>query len=234
MTNLPDLLRTLHRILKQKTDLESRMARGPKVVAANTALVKNCEDQLSAAKELSLKTRMAADEKQVQLKQREQRVERLKGQLDAAANNKEFQTLKEQIAADEQANSVLADEILELLEAYDTRGEEVKEAEAKLATAQRELAATQSRIDADRAMLEGELARVLEELAKTEADIPGDLLDTYRRQVKAKGENCLAEVDGNICGNCYQTLSPQVLNSLMLNRTVPCGGCGSFLYLAER
>lgn len=234
MSNIPDLLRTLHRILKQKTDLESRMNRGPRVVAANQALVKRCEDELSEAKDRLLKTRMAADEKQLQLKQREQRVARMKGQLDSAANAKEYQTLKEQIAADEQANSVLADETLELLEAIDARGEDVKTAEGKLATAQKELAGTQSRIDAERVVLEKELGRVLAELEVTEAQIPSDMKVDYQRAVKGKGENCLAVVEGNTCGNCYQTLSAQVLNALTLNRTVPCGGCGSFLYLPER
>lgn len=234
MTNVPDLLRTLHRILKQKTDLESRMNRGPRVIAANQALVKRCEEELTEAKDRLLKTRLSADEKQLQLKQREARVERLKGQLNEAASNKEFQTLKEQIAADEQANSVLADETLELLEAIDTRIEEVKGAEAKLATAQKELAGTQARIDSERVVLEQELGRVLGLLEKAEAEIPSDMKTDYQRAVKSKGENCLSAVEGNICGNCYQTLSPQVLNTLTLNRTLPCGGCGSFLYLSDR
>lgn len=234
MSDLPDLLRHLHRVLKQRTDLESRIARGPRQIAANEALVKRCEEELAQAKDRVIKAKMAADERQLQLKQREQRVDRLKGMLDGAANNKEYQTLQEQIAADLQANSVLADETFELLEAIDARVEEQKGSEAKLATARTEAEAIKKRVEVERSSLEADLQRVLAELSSVEAQLPGDLKTDYQRQVKAKGENCLAVVDGQTCGNCYQTLSPQLLNTLALKRTAPCGGCGSFLYLPER
>ena len=43
----------------------------------------------------------------------------LKAKLNAAASNREYQALKDQIAADQMAGSVLADEILEALEKID-------------------------------------------------------------------------------------------------------------------
>ncbi|HRF02561.1 MAG TPA: phospholipase [Pirellulaceae bacterium] len=232
--SLPDLLRRLHRILKQRTDLESRLARGPRVLAVSQGLVKKCEDELSAAKEKAFKTKQAADDRQAQLRQREQRVERLKGMLAEAKNNKEYQNLQEQIAADVQANAVLADEAFELLEALDVCNSQIGDAQGRLEVARKDFSTIQDRIDAEKLVLEQEMARVLAELAEAEEEFPRDLKTDYDRAVKSKGENCLAVVDGQTCGHCYQTLTPQIFNALSMNRTVPCGGCGALLYLPER
>ena len=56
---------------------------------------------------------------------REDRIEDLKAKLNTAASNREYDTLKEQIAADQQANAVLSDEILEGLEQLDVLEQQV-------------------------------------------------------------------------------------------------------------
>ena len=63
--------------------------------------------------------RVAADQKQLQLKAGEEKIKDLKRKLNAAASNREYQILKEQIAADDMAKSVLEDEIIEALEKID-------------------------------------------------------------------------------------------------------------------
>ncbi len=73
---------------------------------------------------------MAADQKQLQLKSSEDKVKDLRRKLNAAASNREYQALLEQIAADEMANSVLADEILEALEKIDAFQKNLAEADA--------------------------------------------------------------------------------------------------------
>ncbi len=57
--------------------------------------------------------------KQLQLREREARIKDLQVKLNTCSSNREYQALKEQIAADQQANSVLSDEILEALERID-------------------------------------------------------------------------------------------------------------------
>ena len=52
-----------------------------------------CQDKLSEAKKRVQAARMAADDKQLQLKSREARVEDLNGKLNTAATNKEYQAI---------------------------------------------------------------------------------------------------------------------------------------------
>ncbi|MGI9472415.1 MAG: hypothetical protein ACR2NZ_12820, partial [Rubripirellula sp.] len=133
-----ELLRRLHRIHRQRTDLKSQIARGPRQIKAGEGLVAKANADVDAAKAALKKATMGSDEKQLQLKSREAHIEELKAKLNTAASNREFSTLKEQIAADEQANSVQSDEILEALESIDTLDAELKVMEAELGKQQSE------------------------------------------------------------------------------------------------
>ena len=71
-------------------------------------------------------------------KEGEEKVKKLQTQLNTAASNREYQSLKEQIAAAEMANSVMADEVLEGLEKLDAFVGTIAEAEAEVAKVQAE------------------------------------------------------------------------------------------------
>ena len=113
------VLRTLHRIHRQLADLNEREDRGPRQIRANEANVAHREKELARVRDEGKAMRMAVDQKQLQLKTGEEKIKDHKRKLNAAASNREYQILKDQIAADEMANSVLEDEIIEALEKVD-------------------------------------------------------------------------------------------------------------------
>ena len=228
-----EALRELHRIHRQLTDLRGRYDRGPKQIAAIDATVKRLELELDQAKDSTRKTRIAADQKQLQLKGREDKIRELQGKLNQASSNREFQALREQIAADEQANAVLSDEILELLEKIDQFQAAVKLVEENLKKAREDAVKVKQKVEAERAILEGELARVQANLEVAETKLPAEVRQFYDRIAKAKGEGALAQVEGQVCGNCFQTLTTQTLSELMMSKPVFCQGCGCLLYLPE-
>jgi len=194
MTISGTALRELHRIHKQLTDLRGRLNRGPAQITASEGAVRRLETDLEQAKESHKKARVASDDKQLQLRTREARINDLKARLNAANTNKEFQTLKDQIAADLQANSVLEDEILEALEKIDLLADKAKKADANLATAKAEALKVKSRVESERANLDSELARVLSELKEAEKNLPSEFKSDYDRVARVRGEEALAEV----------------------------------------
>ena len=127
----------LHRVHRQLTDVRERLDRGPRQVRAAETHVEHCKAQLATVKAEAKAIRVAADQKQLQLKTSEDKVKDLRRKLNAATSNREYQLLLEQIAADEMANSVLADEILELLEKSDEFQKNVVDAEAAGTAAKR-------------------------------------------------------------------------------------------------
>jgi predicted nucleic acid-binding Zn-ribbon protein len=189
--------------------------------------------ELEQLKEAYQKARVLSDDKHLQLKHREGKIEDLQNKLNQASSNKEYQAFKDQIAADRQANLVLQDEILEALEKIDELEAKVAAAQADYFKASEEAAKVKQRVESEQAGLEGELARVQAELKVAEANLPADLKANYDRVAKVRGEEALAEVDGEVCGGCYQMLTPNMMNELYLSKAVFCKSCGALLYFPE-
>lgn len=233
MPTLTETLRTLHRIHRQHTDLRDRLARGPRQIQVAEQSVKHAEANLAQAKDTYRAAKMSADEKQLQLKHRESKLADLQAKLNMAQSNKEYQLLKDQMAADRQANSVLADEILEALEKLDQLQADVKTAESNLVKTKDEQTKVRQRVNDQQQGLETELARVHGELQSAEGLLEGDFKDNYMRLSRSMGEDALAPVEGGCCGGCSQTQTVQLLNLLKLDKPVFCKSCGRLLYLPE-
>lgn len=227
------LLRTLHRMLRQLTDIADRMEKGPRkvrIVAANEA---NFAKALEEAKGRLLELRKASNAKQMQLSEREAKIEDMKNKLNVCDSNKEFQLLKDRIAADEQANSVLQDEILEQLEKLDVLAEEVETAKSNYEKSQVESKKMKEEVELELKALEAEQTRIKQELADAEKTLPVDMSGEYRRLVAGKGEDALGPTNTETCGNCNQTVITQMVSDLMMSKLVTCQRCGCIMYLPE-
>jgi predicted nucleic acid-binding Zn-ribbon protein len=226
-------LRELHRLHQQLADLRERIERGPKQVRMRQANVTQAEEKLAHAHAEVKAARMSADQKQLQLKTGETKISDLKSKLNAAQTNREYQALKEQIAAAEMANSVLADEILEAFEKVDQLKLGIAESEQTLARTKEELAKAQQTLKSQEETLIGDQRRVEENLKDAEQALPTDFRETYYRVVKAKGQDAMAQVEGESCGGCHQSLTTNMINDLLMSRVVFCKICGRLLYLPE-
>jgi predicted nucleic acid-binding Zn-ribbon protein len=226
-------LRKLHRIHQQLRDLNERLERGPRLVQAHQA---NLERLQKRAEELGAKAkslRVTADARQLQLQTGEAAVKRRRQQLLEAKSNAEYQALKDQIAADEMANSVLADEALELMEKLDEIKKEVAAADAALAKAREEAGKARQEYEGQAPGIQNDVKRLRAELKKDEAELPGEFLDLYRRLVRAKGGDALAPIHGEFCGGCNQHVPLNLCAGLFLSKPVLCKSCGRLLYLPE-
>lgn len=227
------VLRTLHRIHRQLTDLKSRRDRGPKQINAANANAKYREELLAKTKAEAKSLRMAADQKQLLLKSNEDKVKDLRRKLNAATSNREYQALLEQIAADEMAKSVLEDEILEALEKADAFQKNIVEAEAASTAAKQKAEQVRGEVAQKEPLLQTDIARLEAELSEHEASLPREVREMYQRVVRGKGEDALAMVENQFCGGCNQQIQLNMLNQVMLGQPVFCKTCGRLLYLPE-
>lgn len=233
MSALASQLRTLHRLLKQKTDLLDRLARGPKQIKARENLLEKARLEQQALLDRRKQTRMQVDQKQLNLRSGEAKVADLGVKLNMASAQREYQALKDQIAAIEMANSVLSDEILEALEKLDSTETEIAASAEQVKKAEQDLEKTKAEVARVKPELDAELTRVLAELAESENGLPEDFVMEYRRVVVVRGEGTLAAVEGEACSNCCQHLTPNMLNNMMLGMALVCKSCGCILYHPE-
>lgn len=233
MSALADVLRTLHRIHQQLSDLRERKERGPKQVKAHQTNVARLEKELASAREAATKARVTADQKQLHLKSGEGKIGDLQNKLNAASSNREYQALQEQIAADRMAISVLEDEILEALEKIEVQQKAVVDCETALNKARTETAKVEQNLAQQSASFDFDLQRLDAELKVAQEQLPSEFRGDYDRLMAARGSDGMAEVDNNTCGGCFQQIQPNRLNQLFMGQAVFCTACGRLLYLPE-
>lgn len=224
------LLRTLHNKLQQLTEIADRMRRGPIQIRLAKTNEANFSDALDAKKVEYAAVQKDSRAKQGQLDDREAKLADMRKKLNAAESNKEFQLLKDRIAADEQANSCQADEIFETLEKMDVLEAEIKSATENLEKAKLETNAISQKVAAEMKSLENQEASVREQLAHALKDLHGDLVAPYKRLIQSKGEDTFAATDAKTCGNCNLTLTQQTASDLLMCKPLLCKGCGAILY----
>jgi len=226
-------LRELHRIHRQLTDLRERKDRGPKQIKARETNLTRLSDELTKIQADHKGARVRSDQKQLLLKSGEDKIESLKAKLNAAASNREYQALKDQIAADQMAGSVLADEILEAMEKIDELAAQIAEQQQKIVVAKGELVKAEELVRQQAGQLDAEITRLEAELRTAESVLPDDFREGYQRVVNSKGEDAMAEVQGDFCGGCYQQLTPNNLSELRMALAIFCRNCGRLIYLPE-
>ncbi len=227
------VLRDLHRMHRQQADIQSQLDRGPRQLKAMQMQVEAAKNAMEENKGMIRQKKMEADRKQLQLRERENRLRDLEVKLNQAKANREYQTLKEQIAADQQANSVLSDEILETLEEIDSLEQETGGLLDRLADAESEFKRVNDSVSERIAVLTEDLKRVKGDLLQTELALSGDFKTEYLRIIPHRGEDAMAEIDGQSCGGCYTILSPQQLDKLRMGRHIICSSCGRIIYTPE-
>ncbi len=230
MSVTASLVQRLHRTNRQKTDLTGQLARGPKLVAVVARKQQSAQQHVADMRSRLTRLKIDADSKQLQMREREEKIHKWRNNLNAAKENREYQALKDQIAADEQANLVLADEILEILESIDEVTAGIAAGDAQVLLLEQELHSVQQQVADRKVVLESELARINTELAEAEQGLTGDFKREYSRLVIAKGEDAMAELEGNCCGGCYQSLTPQKLDQLLQGNPILCPACGRLIY----
>jgi predicted nucleic acid-binding Zn-ribbon protein len=226
-------LRTLHRLHRQLADLRERLGRGPRLARAHEANLKQAEDHLAKVREEAHRCRMSADRKQCDLKASEAAIEKRRRQLNEAKDNREYQVLREDIAAAVAAKDVLEIEILEALEKLDAYDNRIAEAEAAAAKTRQDGERIRHEVLEQEPLLRGDIQRLEAELGQCEAALPAEFRELYHRVIRARGEDALAPVLGEFCGGCNQHIPLNLVNALLLARPVFCKACGRLLYMPE-
>jgi predicted nucleic acid-binding Zn-ribbon protein len=229
-----ELLELIHRIHRQLADLRERQERGPRQVKAREANAAKLEAELTAAQDAVKQAKVTSDRKQLDLKANEQRIADWKVKLNACSNNKEYQTMIDQIAAAEMAGSVLADEILETMEKSDVLELAVAEVKKRVEAGKNEVTKFRDMVAGEAQNITGDITRLEAELTEAEKQLPTEFRDEYRRVIRGKGAEGMAKMEAGVCEGCGKQVTLNMQNHLMLGKPVFCTACGRLLYTAQR
>lgn len=220
----------LHDLLLKLRAVLDELDRGPRLIKAKENLAAKRQTELDDIKAQHTAQRKTADGKNLQLKTNEAKLADLRIKLNTCNSNREFDILKGQIAADEMANSVLEDEILDCMEQADKLKVKIADAEKALADAKAAIKNTADEIQAAEAGLKQQAEKLRLAIREAETVIPEEMLPTYRRLVNSVGAEALATVENGVCQACYVSVSPQKGVELRSGKFVFCS-CGKLIYI---
>jgi uncharacterized protein len=226
-------LKRLHELHIRLQDINKQLEHGPRQVKARQQILSRKQAEADALKAELKQTRMLADQKNLQLKTNEGKIEQLRAKLNQATSNREFDVFKSQIDADTMANSVLEDEILEVLEKVDQHQQKIKQAEDDASQTAADVRRVADEVEATAPKLRAQAAELQTSLAEAEKILPSTVIVTYRRLVQAHGAGALATVENSACTACFEILSANYLVELNTGKFLFCRSCGRLLYRPE-
>jgi predicted nucleic acid-binding Zn-ribbon protein len=240
-----ELLKELQALDTQCRNLELARKHQPEVIGEKRREMESRKASFEEQKKAVLELRKSVDIKDLNLKEIESKLAKLRGQLVTVKTNKEYSAFLSQIGADEADKSRLEDEILQLMgkveeaqrslqESTQQFAQERKQTEEFVAKAEEEQRAAEKQISGLKAQREGIRRRV-----------PREFLDPYERLLGKRDGVALTcalrrvplsrsaeESETWVCQGCYMNLTMQTIASLMTSeKPVFCKSCGRMLYL---
>ncbi len=229
------VLRQLHRIHQQLSDLRERLNRGPKQVKAREANLARLEGELDPGQEPTPKppactpTRSSCccssgegeDRRPEGQAQRRPEQPRIPGACATRSPPMKWPT-----ACWPTKSSKAWKRSTSCTKSPPKPSRRLLKAKEELAKAQQQVRDQEGAADGRRPAPRSRVERGREEL-------PADFRDAYQRIVKSKGSDAMAPIEGENCGGCYQNITANMFNSLLMDKIVFCGNCGRLLYLPE-
>ena len=229
-----DSLRDLHALHQRAKARRDRLASGPKTLATRQAVLAKRQADLDAAKKAVVDAKAQAHKKETQLKGMQEKSAELRIKLNSVKKQNEYDAIRNQLAMDNSAQSKLQDEILEHMLKTDEQAAVVASQEAEVKKLAAEIAALQADIATKTADQKAQLAKLEQELVEAEQFISEDQLEQYRRNVKQRGADAMADISNGACTGCFVSATAQMMNELINGgHLVFCKTCGRILYLAE-
>lgn len=225
-------MKQLHELRLKLREISDDLERGQRQIGIRKQAVEKKKEDLEGLRSKLKQMKVATDQKNLQLKSSEGRIYDLTGKLNSATNNREYEALRSQIAADTMAKSVLEDEILEALEKVDAAQIEVKKVEMEIPAIEADLQKLVAEVQKKEAGLKEQAAAIEQQVAEAEKILPPDILPQYRRLVQAYGAAALAPVINKSCSECYVSVTAQVYVELRSGKVRFCT-CGRLNYVAE-
>jgi predicted nucleic acid-binding Zn-ribbon protein len=160
------------------------------------------------------------------------RLTKFKDQLSAVKTNREYQAMQHEIATAQQELGIAEEKVLERMMEADALTAEIKQAEAVLATQQKEADAEKKALASELAETEQSLARNTAARAALIAEMPKPIHALYDQVSRArKGVAISMATRDGLCSVCHVRLRPPVFQQVRQNDTiVQCEVCQRILY----
>jgi predicted nucleic acid-binding Zn-ribbon protein len=212
--------------------LEAEARAIPKAIEALESRLAVAREAFDAAKGQSEQLQKDRRARERELEEVTQNAKKKQARLFEIKTNEEYSAVLKEIDALKAKSSQLETDILERMEAADSVGKTVAEAEKVFNAAQLDLQKERQEREAQLAALQKDLVSLQATRKGQASRLDGDLLRLYNKLMRSRDVAVVVVADGS-CHGCGMTLTPQTYAEVKRNdRMFTCPSCNRILYFS--
>ena len=212
-------------------------------VTAQTERIEELQGEWKALHERSLLRRASADRYELDLKDKEAQVAKLRTALNTAKTNKEYAAILTQINTFKADNARVEEDALRIMQEVDAINAQADEIQVRIAGEEGRLEEIRKTSQEEIDKLNGMLENLTAQRVEAARAVPEKTLAVFDRIAESyEGEGMApVEIQGRkpphtyVCGGCFMALNAEHANALKVRDEIrTCDNCGRILYFAER
>ena len=231
MAKVLDGLLALHRIDQEIRDVDREAQRLPAELAAAEEELAAVETRKAALLAEAREQQVAADRTNVEIKELEGKREKYLAQLNIAKTQKEYDTLRGEIAAVADAVSGIETGALTAYEEADALASRARELDPQIAAVKAKLAAARAELDGKLAELATRRAGLVARRSGQTRSVDEDALRLYEHVLSKHRDAAMVRVAAGLCCTCNISLTPQSYNLVLIGeQPQQCRSCGRICF----
>ena len=187
---------------------------------------------LHALEQSAKDSQLKQKNKEGELAQKESEIKKFEGQLSLVKTNKEYGTIKQEIASLQADNSLIEEAILKLMDIVEVATRELKTEKVRLEQVSKEFQTKDQELAAHENSLKTEVETLKKEREILVSGLPKAIALQYSQISNHKQGIVLAPIQAGVCGACKLSLRAQVINEVQMGqKVVTCDNCSRILYI---
>ncbi len=221
--------------------VKSKLARCRRAVIFQENQLRTLQNGVEAKKEEIKMTRIQVDRLELELRQHDETISRLRAALNMAKTNREYSAILTELNTSKADNSKIESQALDLMK--NIEADQASTAEVHLQIDEHKTRLHLSRKDTEVQAVEHEagIAEIQVEWDAAAKDVPGEVLHVFKRVAETYDGEALAvagkqneKVEAFSCGGCFMGIPAEIVNRLMTrDEIIRCSNCTRILILKE-
>ena len=232
-------LTKLQRVENRLRAVKTKLARCRRGVLFQENQLRTLQNGLEAKQEEIKQTRLQVGRLEMDLKERDEQIDKLRNHLNLARTNKEYSALLTELNTAKADDSKIETQVLELMKNIETDEAACEEIKTQIEEQRGKVDEVRKEAEAKAVELEKDVAEVQAEWDAVAKDIPAESLRIFDRVAETYDGEAMAEVEqvdekaqSYSCGGCFMGVPAEIVNVLSgKDEIVRCSNCTRILYL---
>ena len=231
----------LQRVENRLRAVKTKLARCRRGVLFQENQLRTLQNGLEAKQEEIKQTKLQAGRLEIDLKERDEQIEKYRNQLNLARTNKEYSALLTELNTAKADDSKIETQVLELMKNAEIDEASCEEIRSQIETQRSKVDEIRKESESKAVELEKDIAEVQAEWDAETKDIPAAALQFFQRVAETYDGEAMAEVEqvdensqSYSCGGCFMGIPAEIVNVLSgKDEIIRCSNCTRILYLKK-